>query len=139
MDKPINSRISHFQQLPEFSPKSSFKSMVIFIFLRVQLYAYLDDILIVGHTQQQVQNSVCLCVQHLMQDGYTLNLKKCDVSTSQHLIHYRRLLSDRFGVSVLASKTSGSVDQCVKTFLQIGQYRSAHQWLRLLSLMATTL
>ena len=53
----------------------------------VPLFAYLDDMLIVGCSAHEVYNSVRLCILHQMQAWYILNLKKSDLTPTQDLIY----------------------------------------------------
>ena len=55
--------------------------------LGVKIYAYLDDLLIVGASVEEVQRSLYLAIQYLTNAGFVLNVKKSDLHPAQDL-HY---------------------------------------------------
>ena len=52
----------------------------------VQLYPYLDDILILGDSPREVKLSVQKTLQVLTLAGFILNLKKLDLAPTQDLV-----------------------------------------------------
>ena len=55
--------------------------------LRVQLYAYLDDLLVMGEPAEEVAQTVQETIQVLLQAGFVVNLKKSELMPTQDLIH----------------------------------------------------
>ena len=63
--------------------------MVIIIWLRfrgVHIHTYLDNILIIGRSPQEVLDSLRLIMQDLTCTGYVINIKKSDLTHSQDLV-----------------------------------------------------
>ena len=46
----------------------------------VQLYVYLDDMLVMGRSPEEVMHSLTLMIQTLTRAGYIINVKKSDLS-----------------------------------------------------------
>ena len=62
--------------------------LVIIVWLRlrgVRLFAYLDDILIVGSSPAEVHRSLTLTIQALPRAGFIINIKKSDLTPTQDL------------------------------------------------------
>ena len=55
--------------------------------LRVQLYTYLDDLLIVGDSKVQATQSVQKTIQVLIHAGFVMNLKKSELAPTQDLVY----------------------------------------------------
>ena len=69
----------------EFSPRLA----LLIAWLRisgVQLYQYLDDILLLGDSPHEVQQSVRKTLQVLIQAGFIVNLKKSHLNPTQDLV-----------------------------------------------------
>ena len=53
----------------------------------VQLYPYLDDILILGELPREVEQLVQTTIQVLTRAGFIVNLKKSDLTPTQDLVY----------------------------------------------------
>ncbi len=105
----------------------------------VQMYDYLDDILVVGNSAQEVTTSVQMSIWALAKAGFILNIKKSELVPSQDLVFIGGHLRTSLGMVFLPKDRLIALQQCARLFLQVGVYRTAHQWLRLLGLMASTI
>ena len=83
-----------FQALPfglSYAPRVFTKVLVpVIAWLRrlgIQIFVYLDDILIVGFTRQEVESAVRIALQTLIQADYMINLKKSDLTPVQDLVY----------------------------------------------------
>ena len=88
--------------------------------LRVFIFVYLDDILIVGQSAQEVYQSVQLCLTHLTQAGYILNLKKSDLIPTQDLVYIGGRFRSDLGKVFLPIPRRTVLISTVQSFLQIG-------------------
>ena len=107
--------------------------------LGVHICAYLDDLLIAGPTIEEANQAVSVVANTLVQAGFILNLKKSELVPTQDLVYIGGRLRTDLGYVFLPEDRLTVLVNCVKTFLHIGMYKPAHQWLRLLGLMAATL
>ena len=57
------------------------------ILLGVQIYTYLDKLLIVGDSEVEVAQFVQKTIQVLVQAGFVVNLKKSKLAPTQDLVH----------------------------------------------------
>ena len=109
-------------------------------YLRLQgviIYVYLDDILIVGWSQEETREAVRLTVSTLVRAGFILNVSKSEPYPSQDLVFIGGRFRTDLGMVFLPPPRAQALRECVKTFLRAGQYKPAHQFLRLLGLMAS--
>ena len=122
------------------APRAFTKTLAPFIawlrLLGVQLYAYLDDLLIVGDSPLEVTESVEKTIQVLTQAGFIVNLKKCDLSTPKNLLYIGVRICTRL---YLSESRIQILIACVQSFSKVGMYKPAHLFLSLLELMAATL
>jgi hypothetical protein len=63
----------------------------------IQVYIYLDDILLVAPTQNLLQKHLQLVVGDLLESGFKLNLKKCKLQPSQLVEHLGFQLNFQLG------------------------------------------
>ena len=106
--------------------------------LRIQLYAYLDDRLIVGDTEVEATQSIQETLQVLIHAGFIVNLKS-ELALTQDLVYigaWFRMELDRL---YLPKTRIQVLTACARSFSKVGAYRPAHQFLSLLGLMAATL
>ena len=127
-----------FQALPfslSSAPQVSMKVLApVMAWLRrqgIQIFAYLDDIPIVGFTHQEVESAVWTALQTLMRAGYIINLKKSDLRPVQDLVYIGGQFQTNLAQIFLIS--------CVRSFCQVCPSKLVHQLFRLLGLMAVTL
>ena len=107
--------------------------------LRVQLYTYLDDLLIVGDSKVQATQSVQKTIQVLIHAGFVMNLKKSELAPTQDLVYIGAYLRMDLDQLYLPETRIQALTACVRSFFKLGAYRPAHQFLSLLGLIATTL
>jgi hypothetical protein len=105
----------------------------------IQVYAYLDDILLVGDSFPDALDAVRMALQILTQAGYILNLKKSDLVPTQDLVYIGGRFRTALGQVFLPDNRIVALVECVQSFCKIGAYRSALQFLSLLGLMAASL
>ena len=103
----------------------------------IQIFVYLDDILIVGFTLQ-VEWVVRTALQMLMQAGYVINLKS-DLTPVQDLVYIGGWFWMDLARIFLPDARKDALISCVLLLCQAGSYKPAHQFLRLLGLMSVTL
>ena len=106
----------------------------------VQLYPYLNDILILGDSPHEVKQSVQKTLQVLTRAGFIVNLKKLDLAPhTQDLIYIgARFCTDLGRLYILEAWIDGLLSH-VKSFSRLGVYKPAFLFLSLLDLMAATL
>ena len=75
----------------------------------------------------------------LIRAGFIINLTKSEPCPSQDLVFIGGRLRTDLGMEFLPPKRVEALLACVRTFLQVSQYQPAHQFLRLLGLMASCL
>ena len=107
--------------------------------LGVVVYVYLDDLLITGGSPAVVRRSVETTSDVLTRAGFILNLTKSEPTPSQDLTYIGGRLRMDVGKVFLPPPRTEALLKCVRTFLRVGQYKPAHQFLRLLGLMASCL
>ena len=91
----------------------------------IQLYPYLDNILILGESSREVEQSVLTTLQVLTQAGFIVNLKKCDLAPTQDLVY----IGDRFwtdlGRVYLPQDRDEGLLALVRSFAKVGQFMAA--------------
>ena len=107
--------------------------------LRVQLYAYLDDLLVMGESKVEVAQSIQTVIQVLIHAGFVVNLKKFELTPSQDLVYIGARFQIDLGRLYLPRLSIQALIACVVSYCRVGEYKPAHQFLRLLGLMAETL
>ena len=105
----------------------------------IHLCAYLDDLIVVGVSPADVRRSVTTVADTLTHAGFILNLKKSELVPSQDLVYIGGRIRPDLGTVFLPEDRLEVLIRCVRTFLRVGLCKPAHQWLRLLGLMAATL
>ena len=109
-----------------------------FRLLGVQLYAYLDDLLIVGDSEVEAVQSVQETIQVLIQAGFIVNLKKYKPALTQDMVYIGARFCVDLGRLYLLETLIQSLTACVRSS-KVGVYRPAHQFLSLLGLMVAML
>ena len=107
--------------------------------LRVQLYAYLDDLLIVGDSEVEAAQSIQETLQFLIHAGFIVNLKKSELAPTQDLVYIGARFCMDLGRLYLPETRIQALTTCARSFSTVGAYRPAHQFLSLQGLMAATL
>ena len=116
--------------------------LVLVAFLRsqgVQIYAYLDDLLIAGQSPQQTLWALNLTLDVLTQGGFIINVKKSDLTPTQDLVYIGGRFNTAVGRVFLPLPRLEALIKCVTTFMQVGRSFSARLWLQLLGVMAATI
>ena len=105
----------------------------------VQLYAYLDDILVVGSTYDRVLDALAFTIQTLTRVGYVINVKKSDLVPSQDLVYVGGRFRTDLGRVFLPQDRKEALIRAVSSFARVGWYHPARRWLQVLGLMAATI
>ena len=104
----------------------------------IHLFPYLDDILVVADSPQQLHMDLQTTLHVLMQAGYIINVKKSSLTPSQDSI----FLGARFLTSLnqvcLPTVKMQNVVALVKVF-RVGKFFKARNWLQLLGVLASTI
>ena len=106
---------------------------------QVDLYPYLEYILIVGESSREVEQSVQTTLRVLTQAGFIVNLKKSNLTPTQDLVCIgARFRRDRRKVYLPEDRIKGIL-ALVRSFTKVGHYVSALFYLSFLGLMVATL
>jgi len=105
----------------------------------VQLYAYLDDILVVGNSHARVLASLTITIQTLTRVGYVINVKKSDLAPTQDLVYVGGRFRTDLGRVFLPTDRKKALIKAVSSFARVGLYHPARRWLQVLGLMAATI
>ena len=92
-----------------------------------------------GHHPQEVEWAVRTSLHTLTQAGYISNLKKLDLTLVQVLVYIGGRFRMDLAMIFLPVPRKEALISCVLSFSKVGSYKPAHQFLRLLGLMAVTL
>ena len=106
--------------------------------LGVQIFPYLDDILMVAADPQVLSSQVRQAIQVLESAGYVINLAKSSLSPSQDMVYIGAHFQTARDLVCLPMDRAQKISQLVKTYT-IGQVFTARQWLVLLGLMTSSL
>ena len=104
-----------------------------------RVYAYLDDFLILGDTPAQTQASVRAVAEMFLRAGFILNLKKSEPSPTQDLTYLGARFRTDQGLVTLPEEKIQALLPVLRSFLRVGTYRTAVQFLSLLGLLTSTL
>jgi hypothetical protein len=63
----------------------------------IQVYIYLDDILVLGHSKKEVERSLLMVVSDLVAAGFKINTKKSVLEGCQNLVHLGFVLNLKEG------------------------------------------
>ena len=98
----------------------------------MQLYAYLDDILVMVSTYDRDLDALAFTIQTLTRVGYVINAKKSDLVPSQDLVY----MGGRFemGRVFLPPDRKEALIRAVSSFARVGLYHPARRWLQVLGL-----
>jgi len=116
--------------------------LAIIAWLRLQgvhIHVYLDDLLIAGQSPQQVHLAIRLVLATLTHAGYVINTKKSDLSPTQDLVYIGGRFRTDLGRVFLPEDRRQLLCKVVRSFMRVGQYLPARQWLQLLGLMAAAI
>ena len=105
----------------------------------VHLHAYLDDILLVGSSPEETLWALNLTVEVFTKAGFTINLKKSDLTPTQNLVYIGGQFRTDLGMVFLPQDRREALIRAVKSFSRVGSLHSALQWLQVLGLMAATI
>ena len=106
--------------------------------LGVQLYVYFDNLLVMGESKEEVAQSVQKTIQVLIQVGFVVNLKKSKLAPTQDFMYIVVRFWTDLGKLYLLELRIQMLITCVGSFSNVWAYKPAHQFLRLLGLMAAT-
>ena len=107
--------------------------------LGVKIYAYLDDLLIVGSTVGEVQHSLYLTIRYLTQAGFVLNIKKSDLHPAQNLQYIGACFRTDLGRIFLPEIRQQTLLAAATAAQRVGSYFSARTWQVLLGHMAAAM
>ena len=99
------------------------------------LYAYLDDILLVAMSREDLCQTVVSTVRFLSDMGFIINLKKSDLDPCQDLVYVGARFRTDLGMVFLPKPRLAALVACAQAFLQVGRYKTAQQFLSLLGVM----
>ena len=102
------------------------------------MYAYLDDILILGDSPHEVQQFVQKVLQMLTRAGFIVNLKKSDLAPTQDLVYIGARFRMDLGRLYLSEEWIDRLLALVKSS-RVEVYKPALLFLSLLGLMADIL
>ena len=105
----------------------------------IRLHAYLDDVLILGDSPQQVLHALMMTIQVFTWAGFIINVKKSDLTPSQDLVYIGGRFRTDLGRVFLPEDRRESLIRVVKSFMFVGLRLPARLWLQLLGLMAATI
>jgi hypothetical protein len=105
----------------------------------ISVYVYLDDILVTAPSPLLANQAVRETAQVLLHAGFIINLSKSELSPTQDITYIGGRFRTDLGMIFLPPARQEALQACVRTFLMVGQYKPAHQFLRLLGLMAACL
>jgi hypothetical protein len=104
----------------------------------VHIHPYLDDLLIRAPTAQDLQWAVQETIYWLITAGFTVNVKKSDLSPTQGLVFiWGRFRTDR-GMVYLPEGRILALLKLVASF-KIGKFYTLQVWLKLLGVLASTI
>ena len=84
--------------------------------LRVQLYAYLNDLLIVGDSGVEATQSTQETFQVLIHAGFIVNLKKSELAPTQDLVYMGAWCCTDLGRLYLPEKLIQALTACARSF-----------------------
>jgi hypothetical protein len=105
----------------------------------VLLFAYLDDILVVGSSPQAAYHSLQMTLQVLVRAGFVINIKKSDLVPSQNLVYIGGLFRTDLGLIFLPGDRKEVLIRAVQSFARVGMLHPVRRWMMILGLMAATI
>lgn len=99
----------------------------------------MDDLLIIGHSPHQLLSALELVIHTLVRAGFTINLKKSDLTPTQDLVYLGGRLRTDLGRVFLPIDRRNALISVVRSFNRVGKYHTARVWLQVLGLMAATI
>ena len=115
---------------------------VIVVWLRlrgVRLHAYLDDIVLIGNSPQEVLHALQITIQAFALAGFIINVKKSDLTPTQDLVYIGGRFRTDLGRVFLPEDRVEALVRAARAFMRVGQRHQARLWLQLLGLMAATI
>ncbi|MCP3680799.1 MAG: hypothetical protein GY782_11310 [Gammaproteobacteria bacterium] len=107
--------------------------------LGVKVYAYLDDLLIVGSSVEETRHSLYLTIQYLTRAGFVLNIKKSDLVPTQNLQYLGTCFRTDVGRIFLPEVRCHTLVTAATAAQRVGSYFSARTWQVLLGHMAAAM
>ena len=107
--------------------------------MSIQLYLYLDSLIIVGNSPSKVTQLVEKTMQVLTCAGFVFHLKKLDLYPTQDLVYIGARFCTDLGRLYLPDPRVQALITCSQGFSKGGVYKPSLQFLGLLGLMAATL
>ena len=105
----------------------------------VRIHAYLDDLLVLETNPLRLSLILRVVVSTFVQAGFTINLKKSDLSPSQDLVYIGGRLRTDLGRVFLPTDRRLALIKAISAFAQVGSLRRVRVWLQILGLMAATI
>ena len=92
-----------------------------------------------GESEVEVAQSVQMTIQVLVHAGFVENLLKSKLTPMQDLVYIGATFRMDLGRLYLPELRIQAFIACVRSFSRVGEYKPAHQSLRVLELMAASL
>ena len=115
---------------------------IIIVWLRlrgIRLHAYLDDVILIGSSPQEVLHALRMTIQVFAMAGFIINVKKSDLTPSQDLVYIGGRFRTDLGRVFLPEDRVAALVKVARVFMRVGQRLQARLWLQLLGLMAATI
>ena len=115
---------------------------VLLAFLRARgviLFAYLDDILVVGSSREAVYHSLQMTLQVFVNAGFVINVKKSDLLPTQSLVYIGGHFRTDLGRVFLPEDRREALMKAVTSFARVGCLHPVRRWMMILGLMASTI
>ena len=105
----------------------------------VQVYPYLDDMLVVAQSRAKMVYAIQTTILILQQAGFLINLKKSHLNMTQQIHFLGMNLHSDTALAFLPMQKALDLQKCAQLMFPVGAYRPARLYLRLLGLMAAAL
>jgi hypothetical protein len=107
--------------------------------LGIYLYPYLDDCLLVAKSRQELNHSIQVTLTTLQSLGFLINFRKSHLEMTQRLTFLGMEIDSLIGSAFLPKQKSVTLASYAMSFLPVGTYKTAREYLRLLGLMTSSM
>ena len=105
----------------------------------VRIHAYLDDILLLGNSPEEVAHALQVTIHAFTSAGYIINVKKSDLNPTQDLVYIGGRFCTTLGKMLLPTDRKIALIKVVRTFFRVGARYPARSWLSVMGFMAATI
>ena len=105
----------------------------------VRLHAYLDDIILIANSPQEVYRSLQITIQVFTWAGFILNVKKSDLTPTQDLVYIGGRFRTDQGRVFLPEDRRVALQRAILSFARVGMRHPVRLWMQILGLMAATI